>query len=72
MTALSKERGHCNYLTLFQCAKKKQYESNVLILLLLPSTSLYIIVDEEYDITVASFGLGTGKQTRIESDCGNF
>ena len=31
-----------------------------------------LLVYEEYDITVASFGLGTGKQTRIESDCGNF
>ena len=28
--------------------------------------------DEEYDITLASYGLGTGTQTRIESDCGNF
>ena len=36
------------------------------------SSSLYIIVDEEYDITVASFGLGTGRQNRIVSDCGTF
>ena len=28
--------------------------------------------DVEYDITLASYGPGTGTQTRIESDCGNF
>ena len=32
----------------------------------------FILVDEEYDITLSSYGLGTGTQTRIESDCGNF
>ena len=36
------------------------------------ASSIYILVDEEYDITLASYGSGTGTQTRIESDCGNF
>ena len=31
-----------------------------------------LLGDEEYDITLASYGLETGTQTRIESDCGNF
>ena len=38
----------------------------------LDPSSIYILVDEEYDITLASYGSGTGTQTRIESDCGNF